>query len=207
LINRLGELARDRIDILVSNEAHDQRKADRTRAVLRVVKVQLLEDEGLAHLQNISDGGMMLRLKLPIYRGDIVTVSLADDKSVAAKVVWTKGERCGVEFTHAIDSAALLVEMAEGTRNGSLRAVRLPTDVSGVAYSEGGIHLIRVKDVSQHGMKVQHQSGFVEGVAIKIALASGLERRGVVRWSKGGVAGIQFLESVSLDELGSLKRL
>lgn len=191
----------------LANEANDFREASRTRTVLRVVKVQSSHFEGLARLQNISDGGMMLRVNLPICRGDKLTVYFADVWSLTATVIWKDGELCGVQFDHEIDCAALLTQMAEQTRGEAMRPLRLSTDLRGVAYTEAGISPIKVTDLSQRGVKVQHRTGFVEGLSVKILLESGLERQGVVRWSNDGLAGIQLLEPVSLGELGFWKRL
>lgn len=185
----------------------ENRLSDRTRTVLRVVKVRSSDDEGLARLKNISDGGMMLRLQLPVCLGDMIMVHLDDLRCLSAKVIWTEGQNCGVQFGDTVDSAHLLNQMAQRTRDGASRPIRLDTDACGVAYTPGGIHPVRVRDVSQRGMKVQHHSGFSEGLPVKVLLSSGLERRGVVRWSRGDLAGIQLSEPVSLEDLGSSKTL
>jgi hypothetical protein len=204
--NQAKEISEHKLACTEAADACDLRESNRTRTVLRVVKIQSSKHEGLARLQNISDGGVLLRHNLPLVPGEGVTVFFADETSFAAKVIWADGEHCGAQFEEVIDCAALLVEMADQTRKGKMRPVRLSTDILGVAYTESGIHSVRVKDLSQRGIKVQHRSDFADGLSIKILLESGLERYGVVRWSKAGVAGIQLLQPLSLDELGSSKR-
>lgn len=190
-----------------TNAARNSRATDRVRTVLRVVKVQSSGDEGLARLRNISDGGMMLRLQLPVCLGDTVTVHLEDGRSLVSKVVWTEGQNCGVRFEDAVDCAGLLNEMARSARAGVSRPVRMSADADAVAYTPGGIYPIRVKDISQRGMKVQHRCAFKEGLPVKILLGPGLEWRGVVRWASGDLAGIQLSEPMSLDNLGSSNHL
>lgn len=183
------------------------RRSKRTRTVLKTVKVQIAGDEGLARLQNISDDGMKLALKLSICIGDVVTVFLSDVDRVEGRVVWTEGEHCGLQIAETIDSSALLIALAERLRDGSSRPVRMATATAAVAYSDTGIHAVQVKDISQRGLKLQHHANFAEGLSLKVQLATGLELRGIVRWSNHDLAGIELLEPVSVEQLGSSNSL
>jgi translation initiation factor IF-1 len=185
----------------------EPRRSPRTLTVFRTVKVQVGDTEGLARLQNISDEGMKLTLKLPISPDDVVTIFLSDADRLEGRVVWTDGNSCGLQLTEPVDSAALLSDLAASARDGSTRAVRMKADAAAVAYSEGGVHRVRLEDISQRGMKVRHTAKFDEGLAIKVRLLTGLELRGIVRWSQEDVAGIELLELISVEQLGSSRDL
>lgn len=185
----------------------DARASKRTLTVLRTVKVQRSHEEGLATLQNISDDGMKLAMQLSVRVGDAVNIFLSDMDRLQGTVVWTDGTHCGLQLVEPIDSNALLADLVERTREGLVRPVRMATTVAGIAYSEGTVHSIQVRDISQRGIKIQHCASFVEGRPIKVRLITGLELSGTVRWSHDGVAGIRLLVPISVEQLGSSKRL
>lgn len=185
----------------------EHRGGKRTLTVLKTVKVQLPGEEGLAKMQNISDDGMKLSLKLSVCLGDIVTVFLSDVDRLEGKVIWTNGESCGLQFTDTVDSSALLTDLAERSRDGSSRPVRMAADAAAVAYCAGSPHPVRVKNISQRGLKIEHRGSFSEGLPLKVMLGTGIELRGVVRWSHGNVAGIELLQPVGVEELGRAQNL
>lgn len=167
----------------------EQRRSDRTPASLRVVKVQCEHYEGSARLQNISDEGMMLRHSLPICFGDVITVQITNADGVEGTVVWTSRDACGVRLSLPIDKGGLLAQWAKGSCSGGIQPVGVMTDDA--AQREGKINLVEMGGSSPRAEQV-HTSGFVEGLPVKVVLGEGLERRGVMRWSKGGIAGIHL---------------
>lgn len=117
-------------------------------------------------------------------------------------MIWTDGEQCGLHLVDPVDSTALLANLAERTRLGESRAVRMATNSEAVAYSDDGVRPVTIKDVSQRGMKIQHDGGFVVGLPIKVRLTTGLEMNGVIRWLDGDFAGLELLKPVGVDKLG-----
>ena len=149
----------------------------------------------------------MLRLSLPVLLGDAIDIQLSETINVPGRVIWTHGAECGIKLAHAIDSGALLKHIADQTSSKGSRALRLPVSKKATVSSEQGIHAGEVGDISQWGMKVKHNGKFFAGLQVKVSLHSGLQRRGVVRWSREGIAGILLLEPFSPDELGSALNL
>jgi hypothetical protein len=185
----------------------ERRAVPRLQTVLRVGRVVAAHDEGLVRVTNISDQGAHLRIRLCVLAGEFLTLELAEDVRLAGRVVWTSGDECGVQFDRPIDCGALLSRLAASAAQGLARPVRLPVAALAVIRSENGLRLAKVSDVSQRGMKLSHDGSFTQGLNIKITLASGLERLGVVRWSKDNVAGIMLLQPLSADDLGSARSL
>lgn len=185
----------------------ERRSGQRLRTVYRVAHVETQDDHGLARIYNISDEGLGLKLHIPVMLGDAVTVRLTEDMSIEGRIVWTCGADCGLQLCDPIDSEALLQQIAAQANSASQRPLRIPLNKPAVARSEMGMRRIDVQDVSQNGMKVAHDGSFHQGLRVKVSLASGLERRGIVRWSRDGIAGLVLLEPFSASELGSTKQL
>lgn len=181
----------------------DRREGARLRTVYRIAHVRTAVDDGLARVVNISDEGMGLQLQFPVMLGDTLTVHLCEDVVLKGRVVWTCGANCGLQLADPVNSEALLRHLALLSSSASGRPLRIPVSKTAVARSERGLRKVEIQDVSQHGMKVRHDGSFTEGLQVKVSLASGTERRGVVRWSRDGIAGLMLLEPFSARELGS----
>lgn len=187
--------------------AGERRASHRTRTVYRIARVHANDDEGLGRIRDISDEGMKVSLGIPVTLGDTVSVALSDTLTLDGRVVWTNGEECGLKFAAPIDSIDVLHRTAEAIRSGEARAPRLATGLRAVVASERGLRAARISDVSQRGMKVVHDGSFTPGLSVKVTLASGLQRRGVVRWVRDSVAGLMLTEPFSIQDLRSVSAL
>ncbi|MBG6119463.1 MULTISPECIES: PilZ domain-containing protein [unclassified Sphingobium] len=186
---------------LLPDPSEDRRANHRTRTVFRVARAQVHHEEGLVYIRNISDSGMKLGIGMPVVLNDLVRVWLSETISIEGRVVWENEAECGLQFAKEIDSVAVLRLTAEQIRSGETRAPRLSTDLPAVVTSEHGMRSARIRDVSQRGMKIAHDGSFAPGLAVKILLESGIERRGFVRWVRDELAGISLTELFSVDEL------
>ena len=184
----------------------ERRGGARIHTVMRVGRVVAMQDEGLARIKNISDQGAQLRLHIPVLVGETLTLELSEDVQITGRAVWISGNECGLQFSQNIDCGELLTRLAHCSEQGS-RPVRLSVSTTAVTRGENGLRLAKVTDVSQRGMKLQHDGSLTEGLIIKISLPSGRERFGVVRWSKDSVAGIMLLKPFSAEDLGSARNL
>ena len=185
----------------------DRRHSGRVQTVFRIARVLTSTDEGLARVQNISDHGVRLQLHIPVLPGDMIVVELAEGMRIAGRVVWTLGMECGLELDQAVDSAGLLAELALQAKNATGRPLRLPVAVIAITRSAIGTRVVEVTDISQRGMKLVHDGSFTEGLHVKVCFSSGMERRGVVRWSHDNLAGLILLEPFSTKELGCISKL
>ena len=179
----------------------ERRAEQRFQTILRVGRVVTEHDEGLVRVKNISAQGANLCIGICVLLGEFLTLELAEDVQLTGRVVWTSGNECGLQFDRSIDCAELLATLAAYSANGIGRPVRLPVATTAVTRSEDDLCLANVSDVSQRGMKLNHDGSFSEGLSIMITLASGLERRGKVRWSKDNFASV-MLQPLSADDLG-----
>lgn len=183
----------------------DRRAGSRLRTVYRVARVRARGDEGLARVHNLSDDGIMIELGFPVMLNDIVRIDLTESVSLDGRVVWTDGSRCGLKLRRSIDSPTLLRKMCEEQRSRATRPMRLPMGHTAMTSSECGLKPVSVVDISQRGMKLAHDGSFQPGLAVKVTTDAGIERRGVVRWSRDGLAGVILTEPFTVAELGSLR--
>ncbi|MBN8816230.1 MAG: PilZ domain-containing protein [Sphingomonas sp.] len=183
----------------------DRRSASRIRTVYRVARVRARGDEGLARVHNLSDEGMMLELGFPVMLNDTVRIDLTETVSLEGKVIWTEGGRCGLKLRRPVDSADLLRQMCEEQRSGATRPLRLGMRRPAMTASEFGLKPVSVVDISQRGMKLAHDGSFRPGLAVKVTTDTGIERRGVVRWTRDDLAGVILTEPFTVAELGSLR--
>jgi hypothetical protein len=185
----------------------ERRSSARVQTVLRIARASTGTDEGLARVHNISDDGIRLQLHIPVLLGDKLAIELGEGATIHGRVIWSDGADCGLRLDEQIDSAALLTQLGAQRKSESVRAPRLKVETSALIRGENGTRTVEVTDISQRGMKVQHDGSFREGLHVKITLMSGKQRPGVVRWSRDGVAGILLLEPFSAEDLGRASRL
>jgi hypothetical protein len=184
--------------------APERRGTPRLRTVYRVARILAAGDQGLARVHNISDGGLMLSTALILGPGDPVQVDLSESCTLTGKVAWSSEGRCGIEFDAPIDSAAILKQLYEERHAVDWRPLRLTHSMALHVSSALGSQVVMLRDISQAGMKVAHDGRFTPGLPVKLLLGPDIERRGVVRWTKTGLAGIFLTDILSVEELGSL---
>ena len=185
-----------------------ERRGDgRIHTVMRVAKVSRAGDSGLWRVRNISDGGMMLAVSVPITPGERLSVALSDTVTLAATAVWWDGARCGVAFERPIACAELLHELVAEQRAPRYRPPRLPVSARAIVYCDKGLHSVRLLNLSQHGAGFAHHGQLLPGMAAKLLFEDGDEHRGVVRWSHDGRAGMYLVEPFPCARLESACRL
>lgn len=182
----------------------EQRDSQRLLTVDRVARVHVHGRYGLARVHNVSNEGLMLSTQLRFELGSIMAVDLSETCSLSGSVVWHDVERCGLKLSVPVDSPALLRRLDEDEQKANARRLRLPFEKLVVVTSEFGVQIARARDISQRGIKLVHDGRFSPGLHVQIQIAPGIERRGVVRWSRDGVAGCILTEYLSFRDLGSL---
>ena len=195
----------------------DRRQDRRIKTVYRLVKVEhdsaQRHDEGLARCRNLSDGGAKLDLAMALQLNDRVTISFSPETLIEGRVIWISGNSCGVAFDERVDSAQLL--RSDMTADGAPtaedrprhRSPRLKTNLPAKIAYHGATRDALVTDVSVRGMKIANDGNFHPGLNVRVILADGREKDGVVRWSHDNVAGVMLLDPFEVEELGSVRRL
>ncbi len=190
----------------LTGAADDRRIAPRLRTVFWVAKITSDHDVGLWRVHNISDTGIMLRTQCEVTPGEPLSIALSDRCVVNGIVRWYEKQCCGVEFEHEIDSEGVLAALAAERKSNKFRPPRLPVSRGATAYCETGIRPVRLFNVSQHGIGIAHDGRIEPDMRIMLTLENGVERRGIVRWSKNGHSGLMLFDPFCSTDLESRNR-
>ena len=184
----------------------ERRQVHRIHAVCRFARVTWRDDEGIWRVCNISDRGMMLKSDGRPEPGEPLDVALSDSVTLAAAVSWSDSAHVGVCFREPVDSTALLCALATEQRSPRYRPLRLRVEGEALVQDEAGAFPVRLRDVSRHGVGVEHEDRLRRGAAVRLVFAGGLERRAIVRWADPARAGLFLFEPFSPDEIASARR-
>lgn len=183
----------------ISTEA-DRRGAQRFMSILRVGKLVSGKSQELCLIRNISEGGLMAHVYAQHQIGDKVEVELRSDERLSGEVVWVREGHVGVRFDGAIEVSDILTHrLAPGGRKS--RAPRI--EVQGRARIRIGeaVHNVDIRDLSQGGIKVALDETLRTGEDAIITIEDMHPVKGIVRWSRDGMAGLSFIRRIPFDEL------
>lgn len=179
----------------------DRRKDGRTTAVYRPVLLEAEGFTGFCLLRNLSPSGMMGIAYARFAEGEEVAVQFMPGHVVAGKIAWSKDGKIGVEFDEEIDLAGSLKGMGSTYVESKFnRAPRLEINCDGEAEIGSLKIKLRVLDISQRGIKAMLPSA-APGDEVLVRLPGMEPRRAVVRWSKGDIAGLNFVRPIAFEEL------
>lgn len=164
------------------------------------------EKRALARVLSLSDDGMVLATRLQPLLGERLTMDVSDSCSLTGEVIWVQPGQCGLKLAATIDSAALMQRLAQ-ERATNRRRRRWWAEKTAVVRSELGLQIVRLREVSRHGAKIVHDGRFTPGMAVKLQLAPGVERPGILAWSRDGIAAVELTERLDKDQLGAAQRL
>ena len=176
----------------------DRREGQRYMTVLQAGKLVTERYQELCLVRNISSAGMMAEIFVPLEIGEQVGVEFKAGTVVGGVVRWVKDGRSGIEFTQKIDVHEVL---APHRGRLSPRAPRLDIDgVATVEIDEEEIALT-VVDISQGGIKVEADERLEEGLKVVVNIDGLPLRASIVRWVRGGLAGISFNNIMPLSQI------
>lgn len=183
----------------------DRRGGDRYRTVWRIAKVTRDGDAGLWRVRNMSDGGMMLAVDVPVSVGERLEIALSETIVISGRVAWCEAGKCGVAFDAAVDGAEVLRQLAAEQQSGDYRAPRLPVHTRAQLITDGEASDIELADLSQSGAGFRHDGHFEVGKALELVLPGGIRRQAIVRWSRAGRGGLWLTEPLGRADLESIR--
>jgi PilZ domain len=188
------------------NEHCDQRDGQRLRAVCRIAKVLRVDDAGLWLVRNISNGGMMLSTNVAVEPGEPITIALSDSIHLDAEVAWVKDGKCGVTFAKEVNGPVLLKQLADEQAAKGYRAPRIPVKSSAKASINNKWQPIELVNLSQNGVGFLHDGTVTVGTQMVLMLGD-VERKAIVRWSRGRAGGLWLTQPLARAEMESIKAL
>jgi hypothetical protein len=183
----------------------DRRGGDRYRTVWRIAKVTRDGDAGLWRVRNMSDGGMMLAVEVPVTVGERLEIALSETIVIHGRVAWCEEGRCGVAFDAAVDGNDVLRQLAAEQQSGDYRAPRLEVHTRAQLVTDGTASDIELADLSQSGAGFLHEGHFEVGKALELVLPGDIRRKAIVRWSRAGRGGLWLTEPLGRADLESIR--
>ena len=176
----------------------NRREDERHLTLYRVGSIIIDGRRELCLIKNISAGGMMIRAYCTVACDARVSVELKSGDPIAGAVSWVRDPNVGIAFDEPVDVIDLLSGSMEGPRP---RMPRIEVDCFATVRDGSNVLRMRVRDVSQGGLKLESTSILAKGSDVVVSL-SGLEAQScVVRWSEDGFTGITFNRLLSLPML------
>lgn len=178
----------------------DRRSDTRAKmSVYRSARLRWNGREGLCLIRNLSSTGMMCRSLARPAKGERIEVEMRSGDCIAGTVMWAKDGQFGVRFDQVVNVAALLNPRTQ--RHGQVqRMPRLSAGCSATLTAESGRQDTMLLDISQGGAKIE-AAHLREGDDLTLAVTGLDARRGTVRWTQDGHAGIAFFSPIPLEAL------
>lgn len=179
----------------------ERRASERITSVYRPVLIEAEDFAGFCLVRNLSAGGMMGLAYAEFAEGQPITVRLPSDTAIHGTVTWSTEGKIGINFDEQIDVHQMLQELSEKSRGELVnRSPRLEIECEGSLEIDDAIVPIRLRDISQRGLKAE-VTGVKPGYDAVVHLP-GLEcGKAVVRWTQGGLAGLNFIIPLAFGKL------
>ncbi len=161
----------------------DRRRNDRQIATFRTSCLLL---DGVAHpaiLRNVSDGGAMFEVLVPVVPEALVTYWWDGIQPVEARVAWVKGNRIGVAN---LNGPPRTIQVPRP------RATRVPIDLPVRIWTGSSGQLTRLHNISMSGIAVTGLLGTAPGTLCTIELNGETLHNACVARVDDGIAGIRF---------------
>ena len=176
----------------------NRRDGERHLTLYRVGSIIIAGRRELCLIKNISAGGMMIRAYCDVACDMRVSVELKSGHPIEGAVSWVRDSSVGIAFDEPVDVIELLSASMEGPRP---RMPRIEVDCFATVRDGSEVHRMRVRDISQGGLKLENATLIAGGTDVIVSLP-GLEPQPcVVRWSDAGFTGITFNRLLALPAL------
>lgn len=161
----------------------DRRRNDRQIATFRTSCLLLDGEAHPAILRNMSDGGAMFEVLVPVTPEALVTYWWDGIQPVEARVAWVKGNRIGVAN---LDGAPRVVDVPRP------RATRVPIHLPVRIWTGSGGQWTKLHNISMSGVAVTGLKGVAPGTLCTIELNGETLHNACIARVDDGIAGIRF---------------
>jgi hypothetical protein len=167
----------------------------------RVGKIAAAGHQALCIVRMISPFAIALDIEVPFAGADEAELVIGKE-SVSGALVFIAGKRAELRPSRAVDPEAVLADPSLEAGLGRRTLPRLEVDARARLEVMGQSMTARICDISTDGMKVLVDDLLCAGDRVTITMR-GLPMRlaGLVRWSQGDHAGIEFDQPLAIGRL------
>jgi hypothetical protein len=148
-------------------------------------------------IRKISTLGVTVESDLEPALGDRVSVEIATGQRPSGKVAWTRGGEVGVRFDDSIDVIALLNRKLVSQTPERRTMPRL--EVRCLAHIKCGENFwpAMLRNISSGGLQLEGSELPAVGTYVSVFVEGLNVPNGELRWSRGGLAGVELFEELS----------
>lgn len=181
-------------------ELPERRRADRSRTVLMMARLEAELADDICLICNISPLGARVRTAQELAPGQAVRLDFGDALVVAGTVRWAQTGECGIEFERPADLAPLFAQAAESDAGRPVFVApqrahpRLRRCAHVVVRHAQGAMEADLYDVSPAGARLDlaDPAGFALGDRVSFAIEDRFDCEGRVRWVGQRSIGVTF---------------
>ena len=140
----------------------------------------------------------MIRPYCDLAEGTRLIIELKSGYSVACAVSWVHDGSVGVRFDTPIDVVDILTSGDKGPRP---RMPRIEVDCLATVRDGSKTYRMRVRDVSQGGVKLESAAIVESGADLMVSLPGLYPQAATVRWNEDGLLGVTFNRLLPLTDL------
>jgi hypothetical protein len=195
----------------------NQRGEDRLRDLVQTSTIVFRRRKYEVSVINVSSRGAMLETDIEPRIGEQIEIQFSSQNRTRCSVRWLREGRIGVEFMdetiiwdcskphrQAPDRRAAPGSpeaLAEQERSKVGRDERHKLIRKGTLYWSGITIPVRIRNISEHGAKVEGGRTLWPGAEVELDLGEAGWQMAEVRWAEDGQLGLRFLEAFDLDSL------
>lgn len=155
----------------------------------------------ICFIRKIAAGGAVLHADMPLEEGRRLELELPTGEQLGGTIVWRRGCEVGLRFDEPIDVLPILARNLASQPGERRRMPRVELACPALLEAGSRSGLATIRDVAQGGVKIEAPFALAPEERVTVA-PDGLRRiEGVVRWTRGDVAGIEFQTELEWQEL------
>ena len=184
----------------------ERRRSVRHTAVHQIAKLVADGSQELCLLRDISSEGVRIEVYAPLFVGNPVTIELRTGHRETGQVAWWDEGQAGVRFDDPVPMLAMLSHCSFDERLTRIRPPRLDVDLPGSLLVGGEKRSVRVRDVSQGGMRLRTDTIIAIGSACEILVDGLAPLDATVRWNRDAHSGILLKTPMSFARFGAWRQ-
>jgi hypothetical protein len=179
-----------------------RRRWTRFPTIRRLAVISYGRVQGLARVNNISDGGVGLTVAGKLPKKATLSIRLADDLVLTGRVAWTHGKDCGVILDEKIDCRLILSVATKSNCRPEARGLTLHVDAPIQLIVDERRLSGKLRELTLHSCKVEGLIDMQRNQPLKVVFGPDVIKNAFVCGTEGSCAVILFCEPLDITELG-----
>jgi hypothetical protein len=189
----------------LSDHGSSRRRWQRFPTIRRLAVISNGRMQGLARVNNISDGGVCLTVAEKLPTNSSLTIRLADDIVLRGRIAWSRGTDCGVILDEKIDCRFILSAATQSNCRPQSQGLTLHTDAPIQVVVDEKRLAGKLRELTLHSCKIEGLAGLQRNQPLKVVFAPDVVKKAFVCGHDGDCTGILFCELLDISDLGMFR--